>query len=222
MKRTAALATMSSLLLTGCSIFTPSSNQIPPKTDMDAMMREHCEQMPGMRGCEKYLNEKTTQTPGMENHGMMMMDHASMVTSEEAFVVNMIPHHQEAVDTARLVVAKGNNPELKKLAQNIITAQEKEITMMNDWVKKSNYTLKPLYKNMMGDGTKLSGDELDRWFLMGMIMHHMGALQMAEAVIKLNPSEKILDFARAIIKNQSTEIEEMRSMLGMNGGMMTR
>lgn len=186
------------------------------------MMREHCRQMSEMRGCEKYIDKKDNSADMMQDHGMMMMDHASMVTSEEAFVVNMIPHHQEAVDTARLVVEKGNNPELKKLAQNIITAQEKEIAMMNVWVKASGYTTKPAYQNMMGDGTKLTGDELDTWFLMGMVMHHTGALQMAEAVLKLNPKTEIADFAHAIIKNQSTEITQMRSMLGMGANMMTR
>ncbi len=58
------------------------------------------------------------------------MTHTDIVTSEEAFIVNMIPHHQEAIDTARLIVAKSTNTELIKLAQNIILAQEKEINMM--------------------------------------------------------------------------------------------
>lgn len=185
------------------------------------MMREHCSQMPEMQGCEKYVDKSAGTSGMMQDHGMMM-DHGGMINSEEGFVINMIPHHQEAVDTAKLVVAKGDSLELKKLAQNIINAQEKEINMMKDWVKISNYTAKPSYENMMGDGTKLSGAELDQWFLMGMIMHHMGALQMAEAVLKLNPSTKVTDFAHAIIKNQSTEIAQMRSMLGMNGAMMNR
>ena len=131
-------------------------------------MREHCKQMPEMQGCEKIHNE----APAMGGMDHSMMDHSSMVISEEAFVVNMIPHHQEAVDTARLVVAKGENAELKKLAEDIITAQEQEIAMMQKWSTEWKFSAKPLYENMMGDGTSLSGDELDRWFLMGMIMHH--------------------------------------------------
>jgi len=95
-----------------------------------------------------------------------MMDHSAMVTSEEAFVVNMIPHHQEAVDTARLVLAKGESAEVKKLAQAIITAQEKEIAMMQKWSKDWKYSqVTATYENMMGDGTKLSGKSIDTWFL---------------------------------------------------------
>lgn len=121
--------------------------------DKDSALRDHCKQMPEMQGCEKFKNE--TPTTGSMNHSMM--DHGAMVTSEEAFVVNMIPHHQEAVDTARLVLAKGESAELKKLAQAIITAQEKEIAMMQKWSKDWNYSaVTPSYENMMGDGTKLS------------------------------------------------------------------
>lgn len=222
MKRTLLLVAVSSSILVSCSLF-PSRDRIRSDIDMGDMMREHCREMPGMRGCEEYADGKRIN--GARDYGMMMMDHSAMVTSEEAFVVNMIPHHQEAVDTARLVVAKGENVELKKLAQDIITAQEREIAMMQKWSKDWNYsTVKPDYQNMMGDGTKLSGKELDRWFLMGMIMHHMGALQMADAVLELSPAprKEVIDFAHDVITAQTREIKQMRTMLGMGGGMMTR
>jgi uncharacterized protein (DUF305 family) len=55
---------------------------------------------------------------------------------EKAFLVDMIPHHQGAVEMAKLLVADPNvSPELKAFAQNIITAQEGEIEKMNMWVK---------------------------------------------------------------------------------------
>jgi uncharacterized protein (DUF305 family) len=182
--------------------------------DKDSALREHCKQMPEMRGCEKFKNQAPSMMNGM-NHSMM--DHGAMVTSEEAFVVNMIPHHQEAVDTARLVVAKGESAELKKLAQAIITAQEKEIAMMQKWSKDWKYsTVTPTYQNMMGDGTQLSGKALDTWFLRGMIMHHMGAVQMAESLLKLDARKEVADFARDVIRVQSSEISQMKLMLGEN------
>ncbi len=181
--------------------------------DRDYALREHCKEMPQMQGCEKFNNE-TSSMAGM-NHAMM--DHGSMVTSEEAFVVNMIPHHQEAVDTARLVLAKGESAELRKLAQAIITAQEKEIAMMQKWLKDWKYsTVTPTYQNMMGDGTQLSGKALDTWFLRGMIMHHTGAVQMAESLLKLNTRKEVSDFAREVLRVQSEEITQMKLMLGEN------
>lgn len=181
------------------------------KYDQDSALREHCKQMPEMKGCEKFNNE-TSSMNGMDHS---MMNHSDMVNSEEAFVVNMIPHHQEAVDTARLVVAKGESAELKKLAQAIITAQEKEIAMMQKWSTDWKYsTVTPSYQNMMGDGTKLSGKALDTWFLQGMIMHHMGAVQMAEKVLQLNARKEVADFAQEVIRVQSSEISQMKLMLG--------
>ena len=52
------------------------------------------------------------------------------------FMKHMRPHHQAAVDMAKVVLANGKDPDVKKLAQDIIAAQEKEITVIDAWLKK--------------------------------------------------------------------------------------
>jgi uncharacterized protein (DUF305 family) len=52
------------------------------------------------------------------------------------FIKGMIPHHQGAVDMAKTVLAFGKDAEVRKLAEDVIKAQEAEIAWMTEWLKK--------------------------------------------------------------------------------------
>jgi uncharacterized protein (DUF305 family) len=53
------------------------------------------------------------------------------------FAKGMIPHHQGAIDMAKIVLQYGKDPEIRKLAEGVVTAQEGEITFMKDWLAKN-------------------------------------------------------------------------------------
>lgn len=71
---------------------------------------------------------------GMDSHMMGMDMSADMLKGakpfDKKFISMMIPHHKGAITMARVELAKGANPDLKTLAKNIISAQEREVKEM--------------------------------------------------------------------------------------------
>ncbi len=146
------------------------------------------------------------------------MNHAQ-IKSEEQFLREMIPHHQEAVDSSKIVLEKTDNKEIKKLAQNIIDEQTKEITTLERWLKARypNSTWEAstgtTYMAMMPKLENLSDDALENAYLQGMVMHHQAAINMANQVIRVKPHEELVKFAQSMIKSQAEEVQTMRALM---------
>ena len=62
------------------------------------------------------------------------MDIAFTGNADVDFVRSMIAHHQGAIDMARVELEHGKDEAIRKLAEDIIKAQESEITMMKEWI----------------------------------------------------------------------------------------
>jgi uncharacterized protein (DUF305 family) len=62
---------------------------------------------------------------------------------DKLFLSEMIAHHQGAIDMAKLAQTQAKHPELKKMADDIIMAQSKEINMMQSWQSAWGYTSAP-------------------------------------------------------------------------------
>lgn len=149
--------------------------------------------------------------------GHMNMMQQMFVTSERGFIEHMIPHHQEAIDTAGEVLERGGTtPEVRELMSNIITAQTAEIAEMKNWYETwygVTYEDGGEYEPMMRELENLSGAELDRVFLEDMIMHHMGAIMMARSVQPYVEHKEIAKLTQNIVATQSAEISQMRQLL---------
>jgi uncharacterized protein (DUF305 family) len=66
----------------------------------------------------------------------MMMDPQELANKEpfdRAFIDAMIPHHQSAIVMAQVALEESENPKIKELARNIVSAQQSEIEQMRQW-----------------------------------------------------------------------------------------
>lgn len=128
------LATCALLLMGGVAHADDHMTMDHSKMD-HSMMQKESDKMPA----------SDTGMKSMYDDAMMKMheDMAKATPTGDAdtdFVTGMIPHHQGAIDMAKIEVEKGKDPEIKKLAQDIIKAQEKEIEFMNKWLEKNHPT----------------------------------------------------------------------------------
>jgi hypothetical protein len=87
-------------------------------------------------------NTKSSPDPAWSelNSGMAKMHTAMMMIEPSGnddidFVKMMLPHHQAAIDMARAELKYGTDPQMRRLAQEIVTEQQSEIELMQLWLK---------------------------------------------------------------------------------------
>jgi uncharacterized protein (DUF305 family) len=109
---------------------------LPAMAQEDASPAPALSPMPAMSNA---LDPSDSPATAADRAAMMKMHEGMNHYSgdpDRDFVQNMLPHHQGAVDMAEVELQYGKDPTLRKLATNIIAAQEKEIAMMKDWLAK--------------------------------------------------------------------------------------
>ncbi|MGK0721382.1 DUF305 domain-containing protein [Leucobacter sp. W1478] len=155
-------------------------------------------------------------------------------TADETFVTMMIPHHQQAVEMADIVLAKeGVNPRVIDLAQQVKEAQGPEIERMLTWLDDWGVEYDPNGGSMdgmdhgsmdeSGDGMMTADDMsalenadgvgASRLFLEQMIVHHVGAVDMARAALEDGQHPDVLELAQQVVDDQTAEISVMEDLL---------
>ncbi|MFB6985523.1 MULTISPECIES: DUF305 domain-containing protein [unclassified Streptomyces] len=152
------------------------------------------------------------------------------------FAQQMIPHHQQAIEMAKLADGRAADPEIKTLAAAIEKAQDPEISTMKGWLRSWGKPL-PAASASMGDmngmhhgsnGSKMpgmmsdqdmsgleaaKGKDFDKKFAQLMIGHHEGAVTMAETERKKGANADAKKLADAVITAQTAEIEKMNKII---------
>lgn len=152
---------------------------------------------------------------GFMMHGPGGM-HGAVARTEFAFLTQMIPHHQEAVDAAG-ELARSGRPEMRAFGRDIVATQTAQIEQMRAWLADwyPGRSTDVGYEPMMRDLSGLSGDRLDKVFLQDMIGHHMAAVMMSQQLLVRGAADhdQVNDLARTIRDEQHKEIFWMQDRL---------
>src|SRR5262245_20888719 len=155
------------------------------------------------------------------------------------FMSGMIPHHAQAVVMAGWAPSHEAPPDVAVLCERIVVGQRDEIATMQTWLRDrglpvpdatstrhkmtmNGVTHEMLMPGMLTDAEmaeldRARGPEFDRLFLLGMIKHHQGAIDMVDVLFKsygAAQDETVFKFASDVYADQSTEIRVMNEMLG--------
>lgn len=141
---------------------------------------------------------------------------------DRAFVAEMIPHHQSAIEMAKVAQQRGSSPFVKQLAANIIKTQDSEIDTMKtedaklarDDIKKGKLDMPASMMGMDMDTKSLkTATPFDPAFLKMMIPHHKGAVEMAKVELDKGKDPALKKLAQQIIDGQQREITQMNQQL---------
>ncbi len=151
------------------------------------------------------------------------------IAGEAMFAQMMIPHHEQAVVMAELAETRAEDAQIRALAGEIKATQQPEIDLMESWLTEWGVSrMSGDEAMMMHGGHGMSGmltDEqlaelgnsegaaFDLLFAEFMIMHHVGAIDMARDVLMSGSDERVLALAREIIVVQETEILRLQAFL---------
>lgn len=137
------------------------------------------------------------------------------------FIEEMIPHHQGAIEMAKIEISKGQNFEMIQLAKSILVEQTNEIARMqllSKQITKSeipvnvsfqsamNKVMESMMNNMPASSTL---KDIDNAFASVMIPHHQAAIDMAKQLFKYSSDTLLTPFVAQLISNEQIEIGQM-------------
>lgn len=191
--------------------------------------------MAGMEGMDS--STSTESSAGAESSD----ESAEFNNADVTFVQGMIPHHRGALAMAQMADGRAEDPRVTGLANRIEAAQEPEIETMTGWLEEwgeplpeetddstgsmdhgsmdmGGMDMEGMSAEDMAALEAASGPEFDRMWLEMMVIHHRGAVEMAQTEIAEGSNAEAVALAEEIADSQAAEIEEMETLLAELGG----
>ena len=143
--------------------------------------------------------------------------------ADVTFAMEMVMHHQQAIEMSDTLLAKdGVHPDVVALAERIKAAQGPEIETMNQWLEDwgqdtdmggMDHGGGMMSEEDMAALEEADGETASSLFLEQMIMHHQGAIDMAQTQIDNGKNPDAVSLAQKIVEDQTAEITEMQELL---------
>lgn len=195
-----------------------------------------------LSGCGSHDTGSVSATHGASSSASATASYGPAATGphnaqDVRFLTGMVPHHEQAVEMADMVLSRDTNAEVKALATQIKAAQGPEIAQMSGWLLGWGQSVPTRAASMdhgmsgMGhsnDGMMTDAEMIDldqaagstfaKMFLTGMTTHHQGAVEMARTELVEGQNAQTKQLATAIISAQEKEIATMKALLVKLGG----
>lgn len=175
-----------------------------------------------------------TQAPDAGMNGMATEEvpNTGKTEFDQLFIDMMVPHHQGAVEMAKIAQERAEHPEIKEMADAIIAGQDEEIIQMKNWRQAwygssdtPSMSEMPSLEDMPGmggmghamdmqaevDQLRNASEPFDLAFIDAMIPHHQSAIDAAQRVLNEAQRPELKELAQRIIAAQEKEIEQMKA-----------
>jgi len=228
------------LVLSACQPTTednqsnPAEETSPPVTDMPHAEHDGMADDTLTNDSDNIVNDESQMSDMLRDYtrSMTRMHDEMMIgigynDPDTAFAKGMLGHHRGAVEMAKIELKYGTDEAMRQLAQDVITAQQAEIDVLNKWLashpdaakpKPNTVAMQQAYaksmENMHGEMTLGVADPVpDMAFARGMLPHHIAAVDMAKVQLEYGTDEEMRQLAQDVIDTQQTEIDVMKNWI---------
>ena len=140
------------------------------------------------------------------------------------FIVEMIPHHEDAIAMAELALTRAEHPEIKQRAEDVIRTQSAEIEQMREWYvdwygesvpEGGSGSFGMMGGGMMGGAfgdleSLKDAEQFDKTFIEQMVPHHQMGIMMARMAGNATSRPEIEGLTDSIIASQGDEVALMQ------------
>jgi uncharacterized protein (DUF305 family) len=138
--------------------------------------------------------------------------------AEKNFVARMLPHHALGMQLMNEAMLHSIDVRLRRLVFEMNNYHHSEMTTLKNWQEKWNVTESQTFPGDLDDEVvrrldALTGVSHDTWWIHLMVIHHEGAVKIADDVLKVTKERDVKEMARSVRSVQEAQLVSMRRLL---------